>query len=114
AGRVTVNGALAEGVLIEAIPCAGAQLPSDWPAPSPITISTAPDLVTGGNYHLEFLSSHGDGSFPGPAGSHTFVALNGAWFTAASVKLQFTYSTCPPVVISCADVLAAYNANPAP
>lgn len=114
AGRVTVNGAPAEGVLIEAVPCAGALLPTDWPTPSPMTISTAPDPLTGANYHLEFLSSYGDGSFAGPAGTHTFVALNGAWFTAASTQLQFTFSNCPPVVVSCADVLAAYNANPAP
>jgi len=114
AGQISVNGVLTEGVLVEAIPCAGALIPSDWPAPGPFTISTAPDPVTGANYHLEFISSHGDGSFAGPAGSHTFVALNGAWFTAANTELRFTYSNCTPFVVSCADVLAAYNANPAP
>ena len=114
AGHITVNGVLTEGVLVEAIPCAGARLPSDWPAPAPATLSTAPDPITGANYHIEFLSAYGDGSFAGPAGSHTFVALNGAWFTAADTELRFTYSNCPPVVVSCAEVLAAYNANPAP
>jgi hypothetical protein len=114
AGHVTVNGQPAEGVTVEAIPCVGALLPSDWPSPNPFAISTIPALSTDANYHVFFLSQYGDGSFPGAAGSHTFLAGNGAWFTAASVGLQFTYSNCTPVIVSCSDVLAAYQANPSP
>ncbi len=114
AGQVMVNGQLQAGVNVQAIPCTDARLPSDWPSPAPNTISTLPDPNTGFNYHVAFLSQFGDGTFPGPAGTHTFLAGNGAWFTAADVQLQFSFSNCPPVTISCADVLKAYNANPAP
>ena len=110
AGQVMVNGQLQAGVSVQAVPCTGATLPFDWPSPAPNTLSTAADPNTGLNYHLQFVSGYGDGSFPGPAGTHTFLAGNGAWFTAAGVELVFSFSNCPPVTISCADVLKAYNA----
>ena len=110
-GLVTVDGAPTAGVLVEAIPCDGARLPSDWPAPPPSTVSTLPD-ANGFNYRIIFISGFGDGSTPGPAGSFTFFAGNGAWFTAADVLLRFSYSNCEPVTVSCADVLAAYFAAP--
>src|SRR3954469_11221267 len=114
AGHVTVNGQIAEGVVVQAVPCAGAVLPTDWPNPAPFAISTIPAALTDPNYHISFLSQYGDGTFPGVAGSHTFLAGNGAWFTAASVQLQFTFSNCPPVIISCSDILNAYQANTSP
>src|SRR5690349_9807252 len=86
AGHVTVNGQVAEGVVVQAIPCAGAILPSDWLNASPLTTSTIPVALTNPHYHVSFLSQYGDGTLPGAPGAHTFLAGNDAWFTAASVQ----------------------------
>jgi len=111
AGVITVDGQPTAGALVELVPCPGALLPSDWPTPAPSTVSSIPD-ANGANFRITFFSGFGDGSTPGPAGSFTFLAGNGAWFTAVGVSLQVTYSNCPPVIVSCADILAAYVAAP--
>ncbi len=111
AGLVTVNGVPKDGVTVEVVPCAGAVLPSDWPAPAPGTASTLPDAVTGQNYAIEFFSAFGDGTTPGPAGSFTFLRSNGAWFTAVDAELRFTAPGCAPVTVSCEQVRQAYEAS---
>jgi hypothetical protein len=110
-GHVRVNGELKEGVTVEVIPCDVTRLPSDWPSPPPGTVSTLPDPVTGLNYHLSFGSGFGDGTTSGPAGSFTFLALNGAWFTAVDTQLKFSFSDCPSVTVSCDEVRKAYEAT---
>jgi len=110
-GHVTVNGVLKDGVTVEVVPCAGAVLPSDWPAPGPGTISTLPDAVTGLNYYVAFFSAFSDGSAPGPAGSFTYLRPNGAWFTAVDAELRFTAPGCTPVTVSCEQLRQAYEAS---
>src|SRR5689334_13976561 len=87
-GVVTVNGTPTAGVTVEALPCPGARLPSDWPTPPPNTVSGLPDpAMMNHNYQLTFVTLFADGGTPGPAGSFTFLAINGAWFTAVDVQL---------------------------
>src|SRR6266496_3576308 len=111
-GQVKVNGLPQEGVTVETIPCDGARLPADWPSPPPHTISTAVDPITGFNFSLVFTECCGTDATPGPSGSFTFLSpLNGEWFTAVDVQLKFSFSNLPPVVLSCDQVRAAYEAS---
>lgn len=115
-GQVTVNGVPTAGVTVEAIPCDGATLPPDWPAPPPNTTSTT--AGTGANYLLVFVTGFGNGATPGPAGSVTFQSpANSAWYTAIDVQLKFSYPGYDPVILPCEKVRAAYEAtlgNPDP
>ena len=110
-GLVTVNGQPAQGVTVEVIPCAGARLPSDWPSPGPNTVSIVPDPTSGFNYSIIFETLFAGAPYlPGPEGSATYLSsLNGAWFTPIDVELKFSYQSCPPVIVSCADVRANRN-----
>src|SRR5262245_33263575 len=111
-GVVTVNGVPQAGVTVEVIPCDGATLPADWPATPPSTTTTAFDSAAGINWLLIYGSGAGNGAFPGPAGSFTFLSpLNGAWYTAVDVQVKFTCASGASVIASCDDVRAAFDAT---
>jgi hypothetical protein len=113
-GHVTVNGVIKDGVAVQLVPVAGATLPIDFPTPAPSVLSTLADPITGYNYDLTWGSGYGDGSIPGPAGSFTFLAFNGAWFTTIDADVKFSYPGYDPVVITAAQVRQAYNIAPPP
>jgi len=107
-GLVTVNGQPAAGVTVEVVPCTGATLPADWPA----AFSTVTTADGGTNYSLGFASGNGNGTVQGPPGSFTFQSpANGAWYTAVDAELHVTSPGCTPVIVSCADVRAAFVAS---